>query len=244
MKKVRLDKVLVEQGFCLNEEAALRSILAHEVKVDDVYATSAAFLVDPRAVIEVKDHSRYVSRGGYKLQGALSAFNLDVSGLRCIDVGCSTGGFTDCLLQAGAESVTAVDVGYGDLAWKLRQDPRVQVYERSNIRLVDPVSIGAPFDLIVADVSFISLAQLAPVFAALAHKGSLFVGLIKPQFESAHEETDTRGFVASETVRARTIDEVAAAFQKVGFAVEGIRESPLQGRKSGNVEYLIKAVMC
>lgn len=243
IKKVRLDTLLVDRGLFSDEAAALRGIMAHEVKVNDAYATSAALMVRPDAVIGVKGKPLFVSRGGYKLQRALDAFDLDVSGLRCVDVGCSTGGFTDCLLQAGAQSVAAVDVGYGDLAWKLRSDPRVHVFERTNIRHADPLELGAPFDLIVADVSFISLAQLAPVFAQLAHEGSFFVGLIKPQFESLHDETDSRGFVASEDVRARTIEEVTAAIQEVGFAVDGVIESPIHGRKSGNVEYLLKACL-
>lgn len=242
MKKTRLDTLLVDRGIFENEDEVLRAVLAHEVKVNDSYVTSAAVLVDPSAEIEVKHRSSFVSRGGYKLQGALVAFGIDVSGMRCIDVGCSTGGFTDCLLQADAQSVAAVDVGYGDLAWKIRTDPRVTVFERTNIRTANPMELGAPFDLIVADVSFIGLSSLAATFASLARRGSLFVGLIKPQFESAHEETDKRGFVASEEVRLRTVEEVTQALSSVGFTVEGVVESPLHGKKSGNIEFLIKAI--
>lgn len=243
MKKIRLDKLLVQRGLFAAESEALRAVLAREVKVGDVYATSAAMQVAPDAHVEVKGRKRFVSRGGLKLQAALEAFGQEVSGLRCIDIGCSTGGFTDCLLQAGAASVAAVDVGYGDLAWSLRQDPRVAVFERTNIRLADPAELGAPFDLLVADLSFIGLASLAPVFARLARPGSVFIGLVKPQFESAHDETDARGFVEDEDVRLRTVDEVRAALESAGFTATEVTESPIHGAKSHNVEYLVRAIM-
>ena len=190
MKKTRLDTLLVEQGYFPDADAALRAVLAHEVKVDDVYATSAALKVAPDAEIRVRGRRRFVSRGGHKLQGALDAYGQDVSGLRCIDIGSSTGGFTDCLLQAGAASVACVDVNYGQLAWRLRQDGRVAVFERTNIKLADPAALGAPFDVLVADLSFIGLAQLAPVFARLSREGSVFLGLVKPQFESRPGEAE------------------------------------------------------
>ena len=240
-KKIRLDQLLVDRGVFESAADVLPYVLAHEVKVDDAYATSAAQLVARDADVQVKDRTRYVSRGGVKLAGALEAFELDVNGLNCIDIGCSTGGFTDCLLQAGAATVAAVDVGYGDLAWKLRQDPRVVVFERTNIRTADPATLGAPFDLVVADLSFIGLAGLAPTFARLCKRGSVFIGLVKPQFESAHDETDDRGYVADETVRARTVDEVRDALAAAGFSCERVIESPVRGKRSGNVEYLVKA---
>ena len=186
-----------------------------------------------------------MSRGGYKLQGALDAFGQDVSGMRCIDVGSSTGGFTDCLLQAGAASVACVDVNYGQLAWSIRTDPRVSVFERTNIKLAEPASLGAPFDLVVCDVSFIGLAVLAPAFARLSRtrcageRPSVFIGLVKPQFESRHDETD-HGIVRDESVRARTVEEVREALENVGFAVAGTIESPIKGAE-GNVEYLVRA---
>ncbi len=241
MKKTRLDKLLVERGAFADEAEVLRAVLAHEVKVGDAYATSAAMMVPPDAPVEVKGRAQYVSRGGLKLRGALDAFGFDVTGLHCIDAGCSTGGFTDCLLQAGATSVACVDVGYGDLAWKLRQDPRTTVFERTNIRTALPASLGAPFDVAVADLSFIGLASLADVFASLVGAGGVFIGLVKPQFESRQGETDERGVVRDEAVRARTIEEVAAAIEAAGFTVDGVVESPLTGKRSGNVEYLLKA---
>ena len=240
MKKIRLDTLLVEQGYFADADAALRAVLAHEVKVGDVYATSAAVRVAPDAEVVVKNRKRFVSRGGHKLQGALDAFGQDVRGLRCLDIGSSTGGFSDCLLQAGASRVAALDVNYGQLAWKIRQDPRVAVFERTNIKDADPAEVGAPFDLIVIDVSFIGLAALAPLFPRFSRPGTIFIGLVKPQFESAHDETD-RGVVRDEAVRLRTVEEVKAALAAAGFTATGVVESPITGPE-GNVEYLVRAV--
>ena len=245
-KKIRLDELLVEQGVFPDAGTVLRAVLAHEVKVDDVYVTSAAVKVAPDAEIVVRGRKQFVSRGGHKLQGALDAFGQDVQGLNCIDVGSSTGGFTDCLLQAGAAHVACVDVNYGQLAWKIRTDERVSVFERTNIKLADPGELGAPFDLIVCDVSFIGLAVLAPAFARLSRpasdgaSASVFLGLVKPQFESRHDETD-HGIVRDEAVRARTVEEVRGALEREGFEVTGTIESPIKGAE-GNVEYLVRAV--
>lgn len=239
-KKVRLDELMVSRGLAADAGEALRLVLAHQVKVGDGYPSSAAVRVAPDAAVEVKGRKRFVSRGGFKLQGALDAFGQDAKGLRCIDIGSSTGGFTDCLLQAGAASVACVDVNYGQLAWSIRQDPRVQVFERTNIRLAEPAELGAPFDLLVADLSFIGLAALAPVFARLSAPGSVFIGLVKPQFESHHDETD-HGVVRDAAVRERVVDEVRAALAAEGFDVSGVVESPITGPE-GNVEYLVRAV--
>lgn len=239
-KKIRLDELMVQQGLAADAGEALRLVLAHQVKVGDVYPTSAAVRVSPDAAVEVKGRKRFVSRGGFKLQGALDAFGQSVEGLRCVDIGSSTGGFTDCLLQAGAASVACVDVNYGQLAWSIRQDRRVSVFERTNIRLADPADLGAPFDVLVADLSFIGLAALAPTFARLCAPGSVFIGLVKPQFESRHDETD-RGVVRDAAVRKRVVDEVRAALAAEGFDVSGVVESPITGPE-GNVEYLVRAV--
>ena len=236
---MRLDDLLVDLGYFPDRAGALRAVLAHTVRVDDVYPTSAAIKVSSDADILVKGAKRYVSRGGFKLQGGIDAFGVDVSGLRCIDVGRSTGGFTDCLLQAGAASVTCVDVNYGQLAFSLREDERVTVFERTNIRTADPAALGAPFDVVVADLSFIGLAGLAGVFASLCAEGSLLLALIKPQFESAHQETQ-RGIVTDPQVRARVVDEVSTALTEAGFAVMGVVESPIKGA-AGNVEYMVAA---
>lgn len=239
-KKIRLDELMVGRGLAADADEALRLVLAHQVKVGDEYPTSAAVRVLPDEAIEVRGRKRFVSRGGLKLQGALDAFAQGVRDLRCIDIGSSTGGFTDCLLQAGAASVACVDVNYGQLAWSIRQDPRVSVFERTNIRLADPVELGAPFDVLVADLSFIGLAALAPTFARLSASGSVFIGLVKPQFESRHNETD-HGVVRDAAVRERVVDEVRAALAAEGFDVTGVVESPITGPE-GNVEYLVRAV--
>lgn len=239
-KKMRLDDLLVERGLFADRGEALRAVIAREVRVDDVYVSSAAMPVSPNADIFVKGRKGYVSRGGYKLAGALATFGISPEGLRCLDIGASTGGFTDCLLQGGAKSVACVDVNYSQLAWKLRQDTRVAVFERTNIKDAAPEQLGAPFDLIVIDVSFIGLAPLIPVIARLCAPGSRFVGLVKPQFESRHDETDG-GIVRDEAVRQRTVQEVTEALQAAGFFVEGAVESSITGAR-GNVEYLVSAV--
>lgn len=239
-KKIRLDDLLVERGDFPDRATALRAVMAREVRVDDVYATSAAIKVAPTADIFIRGRKQFVSRGGKKLQGALDAFKQDVAGMNCLDIGSSTGGFTDCLLQAGASRVAALDVNYGQLAWKIRQDPRVAVFERTNIKDADPAEVGAPFDLIVIDVSFIGLAALATLFPRFSRPGTIFIGLVKPQFESAHDETD-RGVVRDEAVRLRTVEEVKAALAAAGFTATGVVESPITGPE-GNVEYLVRAV--
>lgn len=240
MAKVRLDTLLVEKGYYPDTDAVLRAVIAREVRVDDVYVSSAALKVSPDVDIFVKNAKTFVSRGGHKLQGALDYFKQDVTGLRCIDIGSSTGGFTDCLLKAGAAEVTCVDVNYGQLAWSIRTNPSVRVFERTNIRLANPIELGAPFDILVCDLSFIGIAQLASVFASLCKKGSVFLGLIKPQFESRHEETE-HGVVVDETVRKRVIQEVEAALSENGFSVDGVVASPIKGPE-GNIEYLVRAV--
>lgn len=240
MKKSRIDDRLVQLGLCADRDEALRMVIAGEVLADDIRVGSVAQLVSKDTLVRVKSRKRFVSRGGDKLAFALDAFNVDVSSLRCLDIGSSTGGFTDCLLQAGAAEVTCVDVNYGQLAWSIRSNPYVRVFERTNIRKVDPDEIGAPFDIIVIDVSFIGLAVLAPSLASLSSEGTRLLALVKPQFESAHDETD-HGVVRDEAVRMRTVDEVSQALAEVGFKVQGAVESPVKG-PAGNIEYLINAV--
>ena len=239
-KKMRLDDLLVARGDFPTRDEALRAVMAREVRVNDAYATSAAVKVAPDADIFIRGRKQFVSRGGKKLQGALDAFGQEAAGLNCLDIGSSTGGFTDCLLQAGAARVAALDVNYGQLAWKIRQDPRVAVFERTNLKDADPAALGAPFDLIVIDVSFIGLAALAPVFPRFSRPGTVFIGLVKPQFESAHDETD-RGVVRDAAVRRRCVEEVKAALAAEEFEVTGVVKSPITGPE-GNVEYLVRAV--
>lgn len=240
MKKIRLDELMVQLGLVASAGDALPLVVAREVKVDDVYATSVAQLVSPEALLEVKNKKRFVSRGGHKLQAALDYLNEPIEGKRCIDIGSSTGGFSDCLLQAGAASVTCVDVGYGILADTIRNDERTIVFERTNIRNADPAELGAPFDILVADLSFIGLAGLADTFANLCAPGSVLLALVKPQFESAHDETIS-GKVVDPEVRARTIEEVSVALERAGFNVTGTLESPVPGKKAGNIEYFVRA---
>jgi 23S rRNA (cytidine1920-2'-O)/16S rRNA (cytidine1409-2'-O)-methyltransferase len=182
---------------------------------------------------------RFVSRGGDKLDAALDRFGVDVADRRAVDVGSSTGGFTDCLLQRGAASVTAVDVGYGQLDARLRVDPRVHVLERTNVRHLDPADAGAPFDVVVADLSFISLRTVADALLALAAPDADLVVLVKPQFEAGRVEAARgRGVVRDPGVWARVLDEVATAFAERGASIMGGMVSPLRGA-DGNVEFLL-----
>lgn len=238
-EKKRLDDFLVAQGTFPDRDAALRSVIAGEVLVDDIVASSAAMMISPDSDVRVRGAKQFVSRGGHKLQAALDAFGTSVEGANCIDVGSSTGGFTDCLLQSGAAHVACVDVNYGQLDWKIRSDPRVSVFERTNIKGADPADLGAPFDIVVIDVSFIGLAQLAPVLASLCREGTQLLALVKPQFESQRGETDA-GVVRDESVRLRTVAEVEDALAANGFDVCGFIESPVKG-PAGNVEYLVSA---
>lgn len=241
MAKVRLDDYLIEQGSYPDRDAALRSVIAGEVLVDEVVASSAAMMVRPDSDVRVRGAKQFVSRGGHKLQAALDAFGTSVEGANCVDVGSSTGGFTDCLLQARAGHVACVDVNYGQLDWKIRSDPRVTVFERTNIKTIDPSELGAPFDIVAIDVSFIGLAQLAPVIASLCREGTQLLALVKPQFESQRGETDA-GVVRDEAVRLRTVAEVEEALELSGFDVQGFIESPVKG-PAGNIEYLVSAVL-
>lgn len=239
-QKKRLDDLLVARGCFSTRDEALRAVIAGEVLVGDAVVSSAAAKFSEDADVRLRRSKRFVSRGGDKLQAALDAFGVDVSGLRCIDVGSSTGGFSDCLLQAGAASVACVDVNYGQLAWKVRSDERVSVFERTNIRSADPARLGAPFDVVAIDVSFIGLAQLAGVLAGLSKEGTRLLALVKPQFESRRGEAEG-GVVRDEGVRLRTVSEVADALSRNGFAMLGSVESPVRG-PAGNVEYLLCAV--
>lgn len=238
----RLDVAMIKRGLAKTPDEALRFIMAREVKVNDCFATSPATRVRASDTITLKTRLSYVSRGGYKLEKALTVFHENVAGKRCIDIGSSTGGFSDCLLQAGAAQVSCVDVNYGQLAWKIRTDARVRVFERTNIRTVSPDELDAPYDVMVADLSFIGLASLAGVFAQLGHPGSVFIGLVKPQFESKHNET-CGGVVLDSDVRTRTIHEVEQALEQAGFTVSGCVESPIKGARKGNIEYLVRAVL-
>ena len=240
METIRLDALAAKQ-FHISAEEAAGLIMAGRVFLGGVPADKPGTPVPADSLLTLKEKARkYASRSGYKLAKALDVFAVDPAGMTACDIGASNGGFTDCLLQAGASRVAALDLNYGQLAWKIRQDPRVAVFERTNIKDADPAEVGAPFDLIVIDVSFIGLAALAPLFPRFSRPGTIFIGLVKPQFESAHDETD-RGVVRDEAVRLRTVEEVKAALAAAGFTATGVVESPITGPE-GNVEYLVRAV--
>jgi 23S rRNA (cytidine1920-2'-O)/16S rRNA (cytidine1409-2'-O)-methyltransferase len=179
----------------------------------------------------------FVSRAGRKLDAALTSFDIDVTGLRAIDVGASTGGFTDCLLQRGAASVCAVDVGYGQMHWRVRQDERVDVIERTNIRTAEPAVFGDPFDVIVSDLSFISLRIVSDQLTMLGTEDAIWLFLIKPQFEAGRERVGKGGIVRDARVRREVIDTVLASFDAAGLGCDGVIESPITGA-TGNVEYV------
>jgi len=212
------------------------------VLVGGAPATNASRLVAPGEAISRRGPApRYVGRGGEKLAAALERFDLDLTGLRVLDAGSSTGGFTDCALQAGAASVVAVDVGRGQLHQRLRTDPRVEVHERTNVRHVEPGSLGLPADLVVADLSFISLRRVADALLALVRPGGDLVWLVKPQFESDRAEaTEARGVITDPAVWARVLREVVGTLEGRGTAIMGLMTSPLRGA-DGNVEFLLHA---
>jgi 23S rRNA (cytidine1920-2'-O)/16S rRNA (cytidine1409-2'-O)-methyltransferase len=234
-KARRLDLELVARGLADSREQAQRLIMAGEVWVDDQKWDKASKLCAATQAIEVRGADRYVSRGGHKLEGALTGFALDVTGWRCLDVGASTGGFTDCLLQHGAREVVAVDVGHGQLHWRLRQDKRIVVHEGLNAR--DLSSLTGPFDLVVADVSFISLRLVLPPAFDLLSSGGRVCALIKPQFEAGRADVGKGGIIRDPAVRARVVAELRRWAEDFPVATVGVIPSPLPGR-DGNEEFL------
>ncbi len=237
--KVRLDRLLVDRGIAPTRERAKALILAGIVTVDGGRVDKAGTLVAPDAEIRLRgeDHP-YVSRGGVKLRGALDRFGIDVTGLVALDVGASTGGFTDCLLQAGARKVYAVDVGYGQFAWKLRKDERVVLFEKTNIRFFDGRGIDDPIDIATVDTSFISLKLVLPRVVSLVSEKSKILALIKPQFEVGKGEVGRKGVVADPAVHERVIEDIAEFCRGLRLTVEGSCESPLPG-PAGNREFFI-----
>lgn len=234
----RLDLELVRRGLAQSREEARAAIEAGRVLVSGAVAAKPARLVDAAEPIEVTGPGpRYVSRGGEKLAAALDAFGVAVAGRRCLDAGASTGGFTDCLLQRGAALVVAVDVGHGQLHPRLRAGPRVVVRERTNVRRLRPSEVGGPFDLVVADLSFISLATVAPALVGLAAPGADLVVLVKPQFEAGRREAARgEGVIRDPAVWRRVLREVGGAFGALDAAMIGVMVSPLLG-PAGNVEF-------
>lgn len=237
----RLDQALVERGICPSREKAQRSILAGQVRINGQKAQKASDKVKPADEIALDEPDKFVSRGGHKLEHGLAHFNLDVQGAVAIDVGASTGGFTDCLLQRGASRIYAVDVGHGQLAWKLRQDSRVVVMEKTNARNLLPKDFaeGGKPGIAVIDCSFISLRKILPPIVALLGPPGKIVALIKPQFEAGKEEADKgEGVISDPTVHARVLQELEIFVRELGgLAWRGVTESPLLG-PAGNKEFL------
>jgi 23S rRNA (cytidine1920-2'-O)/16S rRNA (cytidine1409-2'-O)-methyltransferase len=238
MPRIRLDQLVVERGLAASRERARALVLAGQVSVDGRVITKAGAATDAEAQVALlaPDHP-YASRGGLKLAHALDAFQIRVDGRQCLDIGASTGGFTDVLLQRGAARVVALDVGHGQLDWKLRNDPRVEVVERFNARYLTPADTRGKIDLATIDVSFISLRQILPVVPPLLGPGADVVALVKPQFEAGRAEV-RKGIISDPAVHARVLEEVAAAGAEVGLTRVASAPSPITGQK-GNVEFLV-----
>ena len=236
--KERLDCVLAAQGLVPSREAAARTVLAGGVSVDGIMVDKPAKLVSLDARIEIVRPALYVSRSGDKLAAALDTFHIDPRGTIGLDVGCSTGGFTDCLLQRGARRIYAIDVGYGQFAWRLRQDSRVVLLERTNIRYVDRAAVPEPIDLAVIDVSFISLTLVLPAVVHLLNGTAVIVALVKPQFEVGKGQVGRGGIVRDDAQREAVTEKVIHCAAQLGFQLTGVLDSPVIGRK-GNREILV-----
>ena len=237
VKKERLDKLLVLRGLADTRAKAQSLILAGQVFSGGQRLDKAGHLVAEDVELMIKEPLPFVSRGGLKLAAALAHFGVDVGGRICLDIGASTGGFTDCLLQHGAARVVAVDVGHGQLDWKLRNDPRVEVRENVNARYLQPEDFGEQFDLAVMDVSFISLAKILPAVPPLLARLGSVIALIKPQFEVGRGEVGKGGIVRDEVAQQRVVQEVCACAENLGMHLVGVMDSPILGA-DGNREFL------
>ncbi len=237
-EKKRLDVALVEQGFCESREKAKSLIMAGIVFVNNQKSDKAGNVIKPDDVIEVRGETlKYVSRGGLKLEKAMKVFDLRLDGFVCADIGASTGGFTDCMLQNGAGKVYAIDVGYGQLAWKLRTDERVINLERTNFRYVTEAEVPDALDFASVDVSFISLSLILPVMRKLLKEGGRAVCLIKPQFEAGKENVGKKGVVREKSVHIAVINKIIDLVRENEFSLLGLDFSPVKGPE-GNIEYL------
>ena len=246
--KIRLDKLLLESGLVSSRERAQALILAGKVLVDEQKIEKSGALVDPASAIRLLgDDLRYVGRGGLKLERALEYWKIDVSGQTCLDVGASTGGFTDCLLQHGAARVIALDTGHGQIAFKLRQDPRVRLLEKTNARYLTPEKVAAVIDLVVMDASFISSTLLLPPVIASAfpddelRRGRQIIVLVKPQFESGRDKVGKGGVVSDESAQRDAIEKVRNCLANLGAKATDAIDSPILGA-GGNREFLLRAI--
>ena len=238
--KQRLDRLLVEQNLAPSRERAQAFIMAGKVRVDGQPAGKSGRLISRESHLEVLEIDQpYVSRGGLKLESALEYFNIDPQGFDAMDIGSSTGGFTDCLIKSGVEKVFAVDVGYGQLAWELRQNPRVVLLERTNIRHLEFERLGQFVDLIVIDASFISLQMVFPKAVEFLKNGASLLALVKPQFEAGADEVGKRGKVSDPAIHHKVLEKLKNAAQALGLIVSGQTKSAIKGKKSGNEEYFL-----
>jgi len=238
MQGKRLDSYLVEIGECPSRESAKRLVMAGKVLVNEIVISKGSHIVKDSDIIRIKEKQKFVSRGGHKMEKALEVFPVDVSNLSILDIGASTGGFTDCLLKNGAKEVCAVDVGYGQLHWSLRNDDRVKVLERTNARYLTPEILEKKYDAAVCDASFISLKLLLPPIDECTNEGAFFIGLIKPQFECGKENVG-KGVIKDEKIHADTIESVIGFINSnTSFNVLQLDFSPITGPK-GNIEFLV-----
>ncbi len=236
--KKRLDVLLTEQGYAENRTKAQAIIMSGIVYVDGQKADKPGTSYEETVAIEVRGAAcPYVSRGGLKLEKALRDFGVEPEGFVCSDSGASTGGFTDCLLQQGAKKVFAIDVGYGQLDWKIRSDPRVVVMEKTNIRYVTPEQLGEPLDLSVVDVSFISLKIVLPAIQKLLKQTGQVLCLIKPQFEAGRDKVGKKGVVREKSTHKEVLDDFVVLADSLGFKILGLTYSPVKGPE-GNIEFL------
>jgi len=237
--KERLDVLLVQKGLAPSREKAKTMIMEGNVFVDNQREDKAGTFFDPSVNIEIHGNTlRYVSRGGLKLEKAMAQFGITLDDKVCMDIGASTGGFTDCMLQNGAKKVYAVDVGYGQFAWKLRQDPRVVCMEKTNIRYVTPEDIGDALNFASVDVSFISLTKVLGPAKELLKDGGQMVCLIKPQFEAGKDKVGKKGVVRDPAVHKEVIERVILFAKSIGFGILHLDYSPIKGPE-GNIEYLV-----
>ncbi len=238
MTRRRLDLELVHRKLVPSRSAARAAIEAGHVEVGGVPEPKPATMVAPSDSLRIVEQARFVGRGGEKLEAGLDAFPVDVMGREALDVGASTGGFTDCLLQRGAASVVALDVGYGQLHWRLRSDPRVRVVDRTNIRHADAAALGAPFDIVVADLSFISLVTVAEALESVGGPDTDYLLLVKPQFEVGKDAVGRGGIVRDPALHAGAIEQVTDGLAAAGIGVRGGVASPIRGAK-GNAEFIV-----
>jgi 23S rRNA (cytidine1920-2'-O)/16S rRNA (cytidine1409-2'-O)-methyltransferase len=240
MKKMRLDQVLVARALYPSREQAQRAVMAGEVRIGEQVVQKASLLVDPNAMIATAAAPRFVGRGGLKLEGALDFFRIDVRDQIAVDIGASTGGFTDCLLQRGARKVYAIDVGHGQLAWKIRNDPRVTVFEKTNARTISPSLIGEAATVCVIDVSFISLTLILPNAFQLVTPCGIVLALIKPQFELERADVGRGGIVRDESLQEKAQRKIASFVERCGHEVIGLAPSVVAGA-DGNREFFLCA---